>query len=240
MGVIKAAIGDAILTSLWVFSLPLLGVFTRIISTFLDVQTLLPVTLFISINLATLLVVVISLIGSALGGASFNPSTTVSLFAAGLKPDASLFSMAVRFPAQAAGGVAGAMAIMHVIPTDCRHMLKGPYLKVELHSGAIAEGVLTFVLSFALLVIMGKGPKNLILKIWLLAMATVGLVFAGSSYTGPSMNPANAFGWAFVNNRHNNWELFYVYWISPFIGAILAAWFFKFLFPAKTNKEKKA
>jgi len=36
-----------------------------------------------------------------------------------------------------------------------------------------------------------------------------------------------AFGWAYVNNWHNTWEQFYVYWICPFIGAILAAWVFR-------------
>ncbi|MBO8631193.1 aquaporin, partial [Staphylococcus aureus] len=46
-------------------------------------------------------------------------------------------------------------------------------------------------------------------------------------YTGPAMNPANAFGWAYVNNRHNTWEQLYVYWVCPFIGAILAAWTFR-------------
>jgi aquaporin SIP len=51
-----------------------------------------------------------------------------------------------------------------------------------------------------------------------------------------------AFGWAYVNNRHNTWEQFYVYWISPFIGAVLAAWIFKALFlaPPPKPKAKKA
>jgi aquaporin SIP len=51
-----------------------------------------------------------------------------------------------------------------------------------------------------------------------------------------------AFGWAYVRNRHNTWEQFYVYWICPFIGAILAAWIFKavFLRPASKPKAKKA
>lgn len=31
---------------------------------------------------------------------------------------------------------------------------------------------------------------------WLLAMATAGLLVVGSAYTGPAMNPTNAFGWA--------------------------------------------
>jgi hypothetical protein len=51
-----------------------------------------------------------------------------------------------------------------------------------------------------------------------------------------------AFGWAYVRNRHNTWEQFYVYWICPFIGSILAAWIFKavFLQPASKPKAKKA
>ncbi|TXG49098.1 hypothetical protein EZV62_024973 [Acer yangbiense] len=201
MGVIKAAIGDALLTSMWVFSVPFLGVFTSIISTFLGVQTIPPplLALFITTNLVTILVLIISLIGNFLGGASFNPSTTLSFYAAGLRSDSSLLSMAVRFPAQAAGGVGGVMAIM-------------------------------------------QGPKSLILKVWLLAMTTVGLIVSGSKYTGPSMNPANAFGWAYLNNWHNTWEIFYVYCISPFVGAILAAKIFQFLFASSPSpvKQKKA
>ncbi|EPS60952.1 hypothetical protein M569_13850, partial [Genlisea aurea] len=40
-----------------------------------------------------------------------------------------------------------------------------------------------------------------------------------------------AFGWAYVNNAHATWSHFYVYWISPFTGALLAAWVYRFLFP---------
>ncbi len=174
-----------------------------------------------------------------MGGASFNPTATAALYAAGVVPD-SLISMAFRFPAQAAGAVGGALAIMEVMPIHYKHMLKGPSLKVDLHTGAVAEGVLTFIISFLVLLILLKGPKSSVVKMWLLAMATVTLVIAGSAYTGPSMNPANAFGWAYVNNWHNTWDQLYVYWICPFIGAILAAWIFRFIFPPPPTKQKKA
>lgn len=85
----------------------------------------------------------------------------------------------------------GALAIMEVMPKHYKHMLGGPSLKVDLHTGAIAEGVLTFLISFAVLLIVLRGPRSPILKTWLLAMATVALVISGSNYTGPSMNPAN-------------------------------------------------
>ena len=89
------------------------------------------------------------------------------------------------------GAVGGALAINEAMPVQYKHMLGGPSLKVDLHTGAIAEGVLTFIITFAVLVIMVKGPRSPLFKTWLLAVATVAVVVAGSSYTGPSMNPAN-------------------------------------------------
>jgi aquaporin SIP len=51
-----------------------------------------------------------------------------------------------------------------------------------------------------------------------------------------------AFGWAYLSNQHNTWEQFYVYWICPFISAILAALIFRIMFvqPAAKPKAKKA
>lgn len=94
-------------------------------------------------------------------------------------------------PRQAAGAVGGALAILEVIPPQYKHMLGGPTLKVDLHTGAIAEGVLTFFITFAVLVIILRGPRNSLVQHWLLAVVTVTLVVLGAKYTGPSMNPAN-------------------------------------------------
>ncbi|OIW15709.1 hypothetical protein TanjilG_04244 [Lupinus angustifolius] len=240
MGVIKAALGDAILTSLWVFCSSTLRILTAQVAVFLGLQHVSLAGLFISTILATILVFTISFIGSRLlGGARFNPSTTISFYTAGLRADSTLASMAVSFPAQAAGGAFGAKGILQVVPTQYKHILKGPSLKVDLHTGAVAEGVLTFAFNLVILLIMIKGPKNPLLKVYLVAVATVALVIPGSHYTGPSMNPANAFGWAYVYNKHNTWDHFYVYWICPFIGAILAGLLFRFLFISPV-KQKKA
>lgn len=119
-------------------------------------------------------------------------------------------------------------------------MLTGPSLKVDLHTGALAEGILTFVITFAVLWIIIKGPSNGVVKTLMLATMTVTMVVSGSTYTGPSMNPINAYGWAYIDNRHNTWEQFYVYWIPSFTGAILAAWVFRFIFLQSSPKVKKA
>lgn len=92
---------------------------------------------------------------------------------------------------QALGAVGGALAIVELMPLEHKHMLGGPSLKVDLHIGAIAEGVLTFIMSFLVLFIILKGPKSFLVKNMLLSMSIVTMVITGSSYTGPSMNPAN-------------------------------------------------
>ncbi|XP_077248272.1 small and basic intrinsic protein 1A [Tasmannia lanceolata] len=235
--VVKNIIGDGIITFMWVFCVSTLGAVTSVIASALQLEGGIPV-LVITTAIVASLVFIFNIIGEAMGGASFNPTGTASFYAAGVGPD-NLFSIALRLPAQAVGAVGGALAIMELMPSQYKHMLGGPSLKVDMHTGAIAEGVLTFLISFAVLFIFLKGPNSLFLKTWLLAISTVLLVIAGSGYTGPSMNPVNAFGWAYVYNSHNTWEQFYVYWICPFVGAILAAWTFRFCFPPPT-KQKKA
>ncbi|KAL4560769.1 hypothetical protein LXL04_032923 [Taraxacum kok-saghyz] len=155
-------------------------------------------------------------------------------------------NLPTKQPLRALGAVGGALAIVEVMPSEYKHKLGGPSLKVDQHTGAIAEGVLTFIVSLLVLSIILKGPKSPLIKNFLLSTSIVTMVVAGSSYTGPSMNPANAFGWAYVNKRHDTWEHFYVYWICPFVGAIFAGWVFRLFFPhqsktkVKKTKTKKA
>ncbi|QCD97306.1 aquaporin SIP1-1-like [Vigna unguiculata] len=243
VGAIKAAIGDGVLTFMWVFCSSVLGIASGYVTKALNLQDIsyngFPYPSFIvTITLVFLLVFLFTLIGNALGGASFNPTGTASFYAVGLGSD-TLFSMALRFPAQAVGAAGGAMAIMEVIPEKYRHMIGGPSLKVDLHTGAVVEGLLTFFITFIVLFIFLKGPRSDLLKTWFLATATVVLVMVGSAYTGPAMNPANAFGWAYLNNWHNTWDQLYVYWICPFAGAILAAWLFRAVFPPPPPPELK-
>lgn len=101
---IKAAIGDAVLTFTWLFISSTLGLVTNEIMKFFDLQF---VTynglnypfIIITILLIFITIITFTTIGNALGGASFNPTGNASLYAAGLGSD-TLFSMALRFPAQ--------------------------------------------------------------------------------------------------------------------------------------------
>ncbi|XP_074563993.1 aquaporin SIP1-2-like [Curcuma longa] len=239
MGAVKAAVGDALITFVWMFCISSLGFATFIITAALEIQgTYFP--LLVTASLIFVIVFAFNVIADAMGGASFNPTGNAAFYAAGFGED-TLISMALRFPAQAAGAVGGLLALYEVMPPDYKHLLVGPSLKVDLHTGAIAEGALTFVITVAVLWIIFKGPPSPLVKALMITICTLGVITAGGSYTGPSMNPANAYGWAYLNNRHNKWEQFYVYWICPFIGAISAGWLFRVVFPPRPPvKAKKA
>lgn len=99
MEAIKAAIGDGVLTFMWVFVSSMFGLLTSLIAAALGVEKLVWASLFITTLLIFVFVFLFSLIGEVLGGASFNPTGTAAFYAAGVGGD-SLFSMALRFPAQ--------------------------------------------------------------------------------------------------------------------------------------------
>ncbi|KAL9227158.1 hypothetical protein vseg_002885 [Gypsophila vaccaria] len=235
---VKYAIGDLIMSFGWIFCSSAFGIMTAVVAEAVGLEGGSNWVHAILTTIIVVHIVVFDYIAVALGGASFNPTANAMFYIVGVGGDG-LLSMALRFPAQAAGAVGGALAISEVMPSQYKHMLGGPSIKVDLHTAAMAEGVLTFLISLAVLIILLKLPGGSLVKTWLLATATVILVVLGSGYTGPSMNPANAFGWAYLKGMHNTWDQLYVYWICPFIGAILAAVVFRLIFP-EPKKPKKA
>ncbi|KAE8710315.1 Aquaporin SIP1-1 [Hibiscus syriacus] len=238
-GPIKIAIGDMVISFMWAFVSSSFGLLTYLIASTAGVQSLAWAPLVIITVLFFVFLSIFNIIGAVLGGASFDPTATTAFYAAGVSDD-TLISMALRFPAQAAGALGGALAIMEAIPEQYKHLIGGPSLKVDTHTGAIAEGVLTFLIAFAVLFIILRGPQSSIFKTWLISIVVVTLVTFGSAYTGPSMNPAFAFGWAYVYSQHTTWDHFYVYWICPFIGTILAALVFRVFFSPPPEKVKKS
>lgn len=89
------------------------------------------------------------------------------------------------------GAVGGALAILEVMPKKYKHMLGGPKLKVPLETGVVAEAVLTFAITLIVLWAILRGPRNPVVKTFIIIGATIALVMAGGAYTGPAMNPAN-------------------------------------------------
>lgn len=232
----KLVIFDTFLSFLWVFCTSSMGAGAATVAKVLDYEG---DRTGIIVAEVVVLLLSFSIMGKALGGASWNPTSPVAFYAAGASKD-SLFTLAIRLPAMAVGAAAGALAISEVMPDQFKHTLGGPKLKVDLHTGAVAEGVLTFLITLVVLWTVLRGPSNGLLKTLIITVATLFLVAKGGPYTGPAMNPSNAFGWAYVNQNHYSQEHLYVYWVTPFIGALGASAVYRILFAPKAPKEKAA
>ena len=99
-------------------------------------------------------------------------------------------------------------------------------------SAILVEAVLTFFLAF---VVYGTGidPKGSFNAVGGLAIGlTISLdIMMGGPLTGAAMNPARWFGPAVVAQFFDNW---YVYWIGPFLGAIVAGLLYSRVFLDKS------
>lgn len=92
---------------------------------------------------------------------------------------------------QIIGAMVGAFITVSCLPEIYRPMVIGPYLRVDPHIGAIAEGILTFLVVCIVLIVSLKGPRSGIRRTWITSISRVSLSTLGAEYTGPAMNPAN-------------------------------------------------
>jgi aquaporin SIP len=95
---VRAAAADAVVTFLWVLCVSTLRASTAAVTSYLKLQGA-HYALLVTVSLVSVLLFVFNLLCAALGGASFNPTGVVAFYAAGLTSP-SLFSVALRFPAQ--------------------------------------------------------------------------------------------------------------------------------------------
>ncbi|KAI3798358.1 hypothetical protein L1987_33631 [Smallanthus sonchifolius] len=208
MWLVKAAIGDAVVTFMWIICASTIGAITSIIANMIGVQGM--ASLAITTSLIFVISVLFGLIADAFGGASFNATGAIDFYIADAGgDDDTLMSTVIRFPAQAVGAVGGVLALMELMPLEYKHMLEGPTPKVDLHTGAIAEGVLTFAITFVVLLIIIKGPKSLFWKNWMLS---------GSDRSWFKLHGSF--------NESCQW-------------AILAAWFYRLVFPPPPASKPK-
>lgn len=101
MGAVKAAIADGLMTFMWVICASSLTVLTSLISGYIGLsETQTWASLLITAAILFTFLFTFGIIGNLLGGATFNPTATAAFYAAGLDSSLSLFSAALRFPAQ--------------------------------------------------------------------------------------------------------------------------------------------
>ncbi|GAA0160404.1 hypothetical protein Leryth_004435 [Lithospermum erythrorhizon] len=173
-----------------------------------------------------------SFLCSFLGGA-YNPLTVLSSGISG-NFDNFLYTVGARIPAQVVGSITGVRYILRTFPG----IGTGPILKVDIHHGALTEGLLTFAIVFISLGLSVKIPSGFFMKTWITSVSKVSLHILGSDLTGGCMNPAAVMGWAFARGDHLTRNHIIVYWLAPIEGTLVAVWLFRLLVqPSKKDSS---
>ncbi len=179
------------------------------------------------------LAVLVSAFGAVSGG-HFNPAVTVAVRLAGRIE----WSHAVMYVlAQLAGAVGAGLALRLVLPEPLAGptQLGTPALGagIDVVQGIVIEAVLTLLLILAVFgtAIDMRAPK---LGGMAIGLAVAADVLMGGPLTGAAMNPARWFGPAVVAGAWDDW---YVWWIGPLIGAIVAAVLYRYVFEGEAELD---
>ena len=169
----------------------------------------------------------------AISGGHLNPAITAGMLAI-RRLDAK--SALMYIVAQVLGAVAAAMALKLVLPGGVTTVLAlgTPAIAATITLGkAIAiEAILTFFLMSAFLGTTVSSEASKVAGFGVGLTLFVAMLFGGS-LTGAALNPARAFGPAFMSGQ---WISQGVYWVGPILGALVAAFLWeKVLFPKATD-----
>nr|QIJ58696.1 small basic intrinsic protein 2-1 [Paeonia lactiflora] len=169
-------------------------------------------------------------------GGAYNPLTVLS---GAISGDFSrfLYTVGARIPAQVIGSITGVRLLIDTFP-EIGH---GPSLKVDIHRGALTEGILTFAIVILSLGLARNIPGSFFMKTWISSVSKFALHILGSDLTGGCMNPASVMGWAYARGDHITKEHILVYWLAPVEATLLAVWTFRLLVrPLKEDAKTKS
>ncbi|KAL9257832.1 putative aquaporin SIP2-1 [Drosera capensis] len=224
-------LSDFVLSSMWVCSSPLIKLFIH--STHgLGLGHQLFVSEIIRYVFSIINMFLFAFLGKITGGGSYNPLTVLSGAVSGDSAKV-LFTLGARIPAQVLGSIYGVRLLINTIPEIGR----GPKLNVDIHRGALTEGLLAFVIVSISLSLTRSMPGSFFRKTWISSVSKLTLQILGSDLTGGVMNPASIMGWAYARGNHISKEHLLVYWLAPVQGSLLAVWIFRLL--SKSRKEVK-
>ncbi|XP_058079769.1 probable aquaporin SIP2-1 [Magnolia sinica] len=184
-------------------------------------------------SLSILIMFFFAWLGKVSGGGAYNPLTVLSGAVSG-SLGGFLLAVGGRIPAQVIGSIIGVKLIKETFP-EVGH---GPRLNIDIHWGALTEGLLTFAIVILSRGLAKSNPSSFFIKTWITSVSKLSLHILGSDLTGGCMNPASAMGWAFARGDHITKEHLFVYWLAPVEATLLAVWTFKLLVqPHKKQKQ---
>jgi MIP family channel proteins len=170
--------------------------------------------------------VMVSAVGHISGG-HFNPAITLGFLVTGrLAP----LLAVVYWVAQFAGAVGAAALLRWIFDDASEGNLGAPVLSpsIQPEAGLMIEAILTFFLVWVVFA-TAADPRGTFKSIAGLAIGfTITMdVLMGGPLTGAAMNPARAFGPELLSN---SWDNFWIWYIGPFAGAVIAAVAYELLY----------
>ncbi len=165
-------------------------------------------------------------IAMGISGGHINPAVTVAMYAT---KRINTGDAAVYIIAQLAGAVVGAALLLYALPAS---YIAGTGLgattlssSVSIVQGIVIEAIITFILVMSVFgtIVDKRAPKMAGFGVGLTLAA---LILVAGPLTGAAANPARAFGPELVTLNFTDW---YVYWIGPIIGGIIAGLVYQYM-----------
>ena len=172
-----------------------------------------------------------------ISGGHFNPAITLGfLTSRRITPSlAGLYWASQLLGAAAAGLTLRALTSQFAvrngaIPIPAAHVTNGKAFAFEL--------ILTFFLVWAVwaTAVDPGGAFKMIAGLAIGLTITMDVLFGGP-FTGAAMNPARAFGPELATKDWTGW---WIYWIGPITGAVLASWLYEYLYLRPTKSPAAA
>jgi MIP family channel proteins len=179
------------------------------------------------------LAVMVSAFG-AISGGHFNPAVTVAVRLAGR---IEWTHAAAYVVAQLVGAAAAGYLLLAVMPAGAatQSLLGTPTLDpaISVTAGIAIEAVLTMLLVLTVFgtAVDARAPR---LGGMAIGLAVAADILMGGPLTGAAMNPARWFGPALASGHWDNW---YVWWVGPLIGAIVAAVIYRYALEGEAEPE---
>ena len=187
-----------------------------------------------------LILMVLIYINGKVSGCHVNPAVSVAML---INKKMSAVDCVLYILAQLIGAIAGAEVL---------GLLFGSYeslgangfgelsaISTTMIPALVIEIILTFVFVLTILCVTSRKEEESSNNGIIIGFALVLVHLLGIPFTGTSVNPARSFGPAILTGSTVVLEQLWVFIVGPFVGAILAALFFKFVLTEQPKKEKK-
>lgn len=165
---------------------------------------------------------------------SYNP-LTVLVDAISANFNRFLFTLGARIPAQVLGSILG----VRLLIATFSDIQRGPKLNVEVHHGALTEGILAFIVAMVSMGLARTLSASFYRKNWISSISKISLQILSSDLTGACMNPAIATAWSYARGNHITKEHILVYWLAPVEATLMVVWVFKLLFQMGSDEKMK-